>query len=99
MSQIKEKQEARGEGGVAWAGLPDPRQRQEAEETYRRISAHARGSNMMANETIAILELITREIRYIFTMDSMIDRIAAMLNYFLLHLVFLRVVYCLVRYS
>jgi len=41
----------------------------------------------MGNETIHALEMMTTEIRSVFTHAVMVDRIAAMLNYFLLHLV------------
>ncbi|XP_045212276.2 ubiquitin conjugation factor E4 A-like isoform X2 [Mercenaria mercenaria] len=43
--------------------------------------------NIMANETIYTLEILTREIRGIFCHHVMVDRIADMLNYFLEHLV------------
>lgn len=37
--------------------------------------------------TITTLEYLTEEIKTIFCHSTMVDRIAAMLNYFLLHLV------------
>jgi len=84
MSQIKEKQEAHD--GGEWAALA-PRARQEVEGSFRHMSMLARFHNIMGNETISTLQLITSEIQSVFTLSVMIDRIAAMLNYFLLHLV------------
>jgi ubiquitin conjugation factor E4 A len=84
MSQIKEKQQLRDNG--TWPSLPVA-QRNEAEAGYRHMSMLARFHNIMGNETIHALVLITSEIRSIFTNNVMVDRIAAMLNYFLLHLV------------
>jgi len=84
MTQIREKQEQRENG--EWQGLPAT-QRAEAENGYRHMSMLARFHNIMGNETIHALEMITTEIRSIFTNAVMVDRIAAMLNYFLLHLV------------
>jgi len=84
MTQIREKQEQRD--GGSWPGL-SAAQRAEAENGYRHMSMLARFHNIMGNETIHSLEMITTEIRSIFSNAVMIDRIAAMLNYFLLHLV------------
>jgi len=84
MTQIRQKQEERESG--SWQGLPAT-QRAEAENAYRHMSMLARFHNIMGNETIHALEMITTEIRSIFTNSVMVDRIAAMLNYFLLHLV------------
>ena len=84
MSQLKEKQEARDRG--EWETLA-PRVREETDEAYRRTSALARSFNIMANETISTLQMITSEIQSVFRLSVMIDRIASMLNYFLLHLV------------
>ena len=84
MTQIREKQEQRE--SVEWQGLP-ANQRAEAENGYRHMSMLARFHNIMGNETIHALEMITTEIQSIFTNTVMVDRIAAMLNYFLLHLV------------
>ena len=84
MSQIKEKEEQRGSGD--WGELPQE-QRQEAESSYRQLSMLARFHNMLGNDTINMLQLITQQIKSIFTHNVMVDRIAAMLNYFLSHLV------------
>ena len=84
MSQIKQKQEARDSG--EWQALALS-QRQEVENGYRHMSMLARFHNIMGNETIQALEMITTEIKTIFFNHVMVDRIASMLNYFLLHLV------------
>ncbi len=84
MSQIKEKQEAK-EGGE-WESLA-AEQRQEQEGLLRQLGMLARFHNIMGNDTIHSLEMISREIKNIFTHSAMVDRVSAMLNYFLLHLV------------
>jgi len=84
MTQIREKQAERDSG--AWQSLPSA-QRAEAENGYRHMSMLARFHNIMGNETIHALEMMTTEIRSVFCNAVMVDRIAAMLNYFLLHLV------------
>lgn len=47
----------------------------------------ARYHNLMGMETITLLELMTRSIVAVFTHSTMVDRLAAMLNYFLKNLV------------
>ncbi|XP_046576120.1 LOW QUALITY PROTEIN: ubiquitin conjugation factor E4 A-like [Haliotis rubra] len=84
MSQIKEKQQEKERGD--WNNL-EPRQRQETENNFRHLGMLARYHNVMANYTIHALELLTREIQTIFCHNMLVDRIAGMLNYFLLHLV------------
>ena len=84
MVQIKEKQTERDAG--AWSNLPN-NERQEAEIGFRHLSMLARFHNIMGNETIHSLELITQEIDSIFVNPVLVDRVVAMLNYFLLHLV------------
>ncbi|KAK3090701.1 hypothetical protein FSP39_013864, partial [Pinctada imbricata] len=84
MTQIKDKQREKENGD--WNNL-EPQQRQENESTLRQITMLARYHNLMGRFTINTLELITREIKSIFCHNSMVDRIAGMLNYFLLHLV------------
>lgn len=84
MTQLKQKQEARDAG--EWQQLT-PAQRQEVENGYRHMSMLARFHNIMGNETIQALEMITTEIKSIFLHNVMIDRIVSMLNYFLLQLV------------
>lgn len=84
MKQLKEKQvEKDGEG---WQNMTR-NQRQEVESNLRQIGMMARYHNVMGNMTILSLEMITREIKTIFCHSVMVDRIAAMLNYFLKKLV------------
>ncbi|KAG8270115.1 Ubiquitin conjugation factor E4 A [Homalodisca vitripennis] len=47
----------------------------------------ARFDNILGTKTIECLVYLSSEIRTIFCHRTMVDRIAAMLNYFLLHLV------------
>ncbi len=84
MSQIKEKQEEKERG--EWENLA-AEQRQEQEGLLRQLGMLARFHNIMGNDTIHSLEMISREIKNIFTHSAMVDRVSAMLNYFLLHLV------------
>lgn len=84
MMQIKEKQQEKDSG--SWDQLPTE-QRQERMSDLRQISMLARYHNMMAISTIHALELLSREIKSIFTHASIVTRISEMLNYFLLHLV------------
>ena len=84
MKQLKEKQEVKD--GPEWANMSQ-RQQQEFESNVRQIGMIARYHNVMGRYTIHSLELITREIKTIFCHAMMVDRIANMLNYFLVHLV------------
>lgn len=47
----------------------------------------SRFDNILGMNTISTLEYLTEEIKTIFCHSTMVDRIAAMLNYFLVHLV------------
>jgi len=60
---------------------------QEAEMTFRHTGMLAQFHNVMGRQTINTLRLLTREVVSIFVHPTMVDRVAAMLNYFLLHLV------------
>ena len=84
MKQLKEKQQVKD--GPEWGNM-NPRQQQEFESNVRQIGMIARYHNVMGRYTIHSLELITREIKTIFCHAMMVERIAGMLNYFLLHLV------------
>lgn len=84
MSRLRDQQHARD--SAEWSALPQ-QQRRESEANYQHTGMLARFHNVMGNETIHTLELLTRSIQSIFTHRTMVDRIAAMLNYFLLHLV------------
>lgn len=95
MKQIKEKQAEKS--GEAWERM-NPNQRHELDGNIRQLGMMARYHNMMGNMTILTLEMITREIKTIFCHEVMVERIAAMLNYFLLHLVkYLSSVLCYVK--
>jgi len=84
MKQIKEKQQLKD--GPEWAGMSN-QQRQETESNIRQLGMIARYHNVVGKMTIEALEMLTREIKSIFCQSVMVDRISAMLNYFLLHLV------------
>lgn len=84
MAQIKEKQEEQERGD--WERL-SPAQRQETENEFHHLSMLARFHNIMGSETIQCLEMLTKQIKTIFCHPMIVDRMAAMLNYFLLHLV------------
>ncbi|PVD37577.1 hypothetical protein C0Q70_00173 [Pomacea canaliculata] len=84
MSQIKVKQQEKESG--AWNGMT-PQQKQEQEGLLRQLGMLARYHNVMANHTIHALQLLTTRITSIFCHPTFVDRIAAMLNYFLCCLV------------
>ena len=84
MAQIKEKQDEQVRGD--WEQLP-PQQRGENERMLRQLTMLARFHNMMAVDTINTLQMLTADFSGFFVKDILVDRIAAMLNYFLLHLV------------
>uniref|UniRef100_A0A146L1T6 Ubiquitin conjugation factor E4 A n=1 Tax=Lygus hesperus TaxID=30085 RepID=A0A146L1T6_LYGHE len=82
MSQIRTLQAARDNG----QSLPaDERDRNE--QLLRQIGMTARFDNILGRETIHTLEYMSSEIKTILCHQTMVDRIAAMLNYFLYHLV------------
>jgi ubiquitin conjugation factor E4 A len=84
MSQIKTKQQEKDSG--AWRSMP-PQQEQEQEGLLRQLGMLARYHNVMATHTIHALQLLTARIKTIFCHPTFVDRIAAMLNYFLCRLV------------
>ncbi|KAI5721312.1 hypothetical protein M8J77_019052 [Diaphorina citri] len=84
MAQIRTMQTAQENG--EWAALP-PREQAQNQGFLQHIGMMARFDNILGNETIHTLEYLTSEIRSIFCHSTMVDRIAAMLNYFLFHLV------------
>ncbi|KAL1451486.1 hypothetical protein WDU94_005859 [Cyamophila willieti] len=84
MAQIRTMQSARENG--EWASLPQREQEQNA-GFLNHTGMMARFDNILGNETIHTLEYLTSEIKSIFCHSTMVDRIAAMLNYFLFHLV------------
>ena len=93
MSQIKTKQQEKESG--SWNDLP-PQQRQEQEGLLRQLGMMARYHNVMANHTIHALQQLTTHIKSIFCHPTFVDRLSAMLNYFLCQLVSnLRVCVCM----
>jgi len=85
MAQLREEQIQRGVDGSR--PQLDAQRRAQREGTYQHTVMLARFHNMMGRETIRILEMMTAGIRAVFVHPTMVDRVAAMLNYFLLHLV------------
>lgn len=55
-------------------------------QNLQQLGMLARFDNILGRDTINILKLLTSETKGIFCHASMVDRIASMLNYFLLHL-------------
>ncbi|XP_016994117.2 ubiquitin conjugation factor E4 A [Drosophila takahashii] len=84
LEQIKQLQQAQDNG--EWNGLSH-NERQQQVTNLQHLGMLARFDNILGRDTINILKLLTTEIRSIFCHNSMVDRMAAMLNYFLLHLV------------
>lgn len=83
LQQIRELEEARDHN--KWDALPT-NERQQNLQNLQQLGMLARFDNILGRDTINILKLLTSETKGIFCHASMVDRIAAMLNYFLLHL-------------
>lgn len=83
LQQIREFEEARDNN--KWDALPNA-ERQQNLQNLQQLGMLARFDNILGRDTINILKLLTSETKGIFCHASMVDRIAAMLNYFLLHL-------------
>ncbi|XP_046680072.1 ubiquitin conjugation factor E4 A isoform X3 [Homalodisca vitripennis] len=84
MASLRTMMAAREAG--EWENLP-PNERQRNENSFVHIGMTARFDNILGTKTIECLVYLSSEIRTIFCHRTMVDRIAAMLNYFLLHLV------------
>lgn len=84
LQQIRTLQNARDNG--EWASLP-ANEREQNLQNMQHLGMLARFDNILGRDTINMLKLISSEVPDIFCHPSMIDRVAAMLNYFLLHLV------------
>ncbi|XP_077985047.1 ubiquitin conjugation factor E4 A-like [Glandiceps talaboti] len=84
LTQVKDMQRARDND--EWKNLTT-RERSERESMLNGYIQLTRFHNIMSNDTIHTLKFLTKEIQSIFTCPSMVDRVASMLNYFLLHLV------------
>lgn len=83
LQQIREMEEARDNN--KWDALP-ANERQQNLQNLQQLGMLARFDNILGRDTINILKLLTSETKGIFCHASMVDRIASMLNYFLLHL-------------
>uniref|UniRef100_A0A1B0FYA7 Ubiquitin conjugation factor E4 A n=1 Tax=Phlebotomus papatasi TaxID=29031 RepID=A0A1B0FYA7_PHLPP len=84
LQQIRTLQAAQDAG--EWNGLPGS-ERQQNVANLQHLGMMARFDNILGRDTINMLKLLTTEIKGIFCHNSMVDRMAAMLNYFLLNLV------------
>lgn len=78
MAQLRQMQSVNESGNLS------PRER---EQHMAHIGMIARFDNILGKETINTLKYLTSEIKSIFCHPTMVDRVAAMLNYFLCHLV------------
>lgn len=83
LQQIRELEEARDNN--KWDSLP-ANERTQNLQNLQQLGMLARFDNILGRDTINILKLLTSETRGIFCHSSMVDRIASMLNYFLLSL-------------
>ncbi|XP_053669699.1 ubiquitin conjugation factor E4 A [Anopheles nili] len=83
LQQIRQMQSAQDNG--EWESLAQP-ERQQNLGNLRNLGMLARFDNILGRDTINILQLLTSETKSIFCHSSMVDRVAAMLNYFLLNL-------------
>nr|XP_006814992.1 PREDICTED: ubiquitin conjugation factor E4 A-like [Saccoglossus kowalevskii] len=84
LTQVKDMQRAHDSG--EWDNL-GRQERQRQDSMLHGYGQLARFHNIMSNDTMHTLDYLTREIKSIFTHTTMVDRVASMLNYFLLHLV------------
>jgi ubiquitin conjugation factor E4 A len=84
MAKLKEMQTAKQNG--EWALLP-PQERNQNMAYMSHIGMIAKFDNILGRDTIKTLEKLTSEITIVFTHSTMVDRVAAMLNYFLFNLV------------
>lgn len=84
LQQIRQLQHAQDNG--EWNSLP-ANERQQNLANMQQLGNFARFDNILGRDTINTLKMLTSEVPEIFCHPSMVDRVAAMLNYFLLHLV------------
>eukprot|EP00099_Drosophila_melanogaster_P018059 NP_609060.1 uncharacterized protein Dmel_CG11070 [Drosophila melanogaster] len=84
LEQIKQLQQAQDNG--EWESLPHT-EREQHMTNLQHLGMLARFDNIIGRDTINLLKLLTSKIKSIFCHNSMVDRMAAMLNYFLLNLV------------
>ncbi|XP_076046927.1 ubiquitination factor E4A [Oratosquilla oratoria] len=83
MTQLRDLEEQREN---EWPSLPAD-QRRERESSMQHTTLLARFHNLQGRETIKVLVKLTKEISHMFTHKTLVDRVAAMLNHFLAHLV------------
>lgn len=84
LQKIRTLQEAQDNG--EWLELPETERRQN-QQNLQQLGMLAKFDNILGRDTINIIKLLTTETKGIFCHSTMVDRIAGMLNYFLLHLV------------
>lgn len=84
LQQIRTLQHAQDSG--EWNSLPAAERNQNLRNLEHQGQL-AKFYNIMGKDTINILKLLTSEINSTFCDPAMVDRVAAMLNYFLLNLV------------
>ena len=82
MKQINEGQNER----ESWRDL-DERERAENERQLHHTGNNARTLNILGLDTITILTMLTSDVKAVFSHPTMVERVAAMLNYFLKNLV------------
>jgi ubiquitin conjugation factor E4 A len=84
LAKVKEGQIASDSG--EWVDLPQE-ERQEREENFASDEGIATGNNIVSLKLLNTLSFLTKKIHGPFILPSMVDRVVAMLNYFLVHLV------------
>ncbi|XP_052753244.1 ubiquitin conjugation factor E4 A [Galleria mellonella] len=84
MAQIRTMQTAQESG--AWTNLP-AQEREQNLGNLSHIGMLARFDNILGRDTIRTLVRLTAHAPYVFCHPTLVERIASMLNYFLLHLV------------
>lgn len=84
LKQIRTLQNAQDNG--EWDALP-VNERNQNLRNLEHLGMMAKFDNVLGKDTINILKLLTSEITGTFCDPSMVDRVASMLNYFLLNLV------------
>ncbi|XP_059052827.1 ubiquitin conjugation factor E4 A [Achroia grisella] len=84
MAQIRTMQTAQETG--AWANLP-MQEREQNLSNLSHIGMLARFDNILGRDTIRTLVRLSAHAPYVFCHPTLVERIASMLNYFLLHLV------------
>ncbi|XP_072949270.1 ubiquitin conjugation factor E4 A [Epargyreus clarus] len=84
MAQIRTLQAAQESG--QWASLP-AQERDQNMANLSHIGMLARFDNILGRDTIRTLVKLTAHAPYVFCHPTLVERIASMLNYFLLHLV------------